>query len=88
MFHEYPSIIGSSRGPKDHCFAYAKLDGSNLRFKYTQKKGFCMAGTRTQSLDASHPHLGEGVALFKRDFEPILMDIIQKEFSDERELTV
>ena len=66
MFREYPSIINSSRAPRKDMFAFEKLDGSNLRVKYTKKKGFIMFGTRTQALDPSHPHLGSGIELFHK----------------------
>jgi len=36
---KYPSIINSVKAPRSHCIAFDKLDGSNFRAKYTQKKG-------------------------------------------------
>lgn len=70
---EYPSIINSSKAPRKSCIAFDKIDGTNLRFKYSPEKGFHLAGTRTQLIDESTPFWGHGVSLFnaniKRDLE-------------------
>lgn len=83
---EYPSIINSAKAPRKSCIAFDKLDGSNIRVKYTTKKGFCLFGSRTQLIDASHPHLGGVVSAFKRTHEEVLTEIFKDTFSDEREL--
>lgn len=83
---EYPSILPSSRGPKQNCFAFDKLDGSNIRVKYTNKKGFALFGSRTQLFDKGHPFLGEAVEIFQRDFENHLVDLIEKNWPNEREV--
>lgn len=85
---EYPSIIASSKAPRQPCIAFEKLDGSNIRIKYTQKRGFDLFGSRTQLIDESHPHLGKVIPIFKRDFEEPLTKIIKKEWANERELIV
>ena len=83
---EYPSIINSSKAPRDHCIAFEKLDGSNIRVKYTDKQGFCLFGSRTQLIDETHPHLGEVVGIFKKNFDSILTDMVKKNWPNEREL--
>lgn len=85
---EYPSIINSSKAPRKACIAFDKLDGSNIRVKYTAKRGFDLFGSRTQLIDASHPHLGEVVAIFMRDFAEPLTKIFQDKFPNEREHVV
>lgn len=85
---EYPTIQNSSKAPRKPCIAFEKLDGSNMRVKWTQKKGFSLFGSRTQLIDASHPHLGGVVEVFKRDYEEKLVDIINKNFRGEREVVV
>jgi hypothetical protein len=85
---EYPSIPNSSKAPKKPCIAFEKLDGSNMRVKWTQKKGFALYGSRTQLIDNSHPELGGVIDAFKRDYEAKLEDIIRKNFRSERELVV
>lgn len=83
---EYPSIINSSKAPRDLCIAFDKLDGSNIRVKYTAKQGFCLFGSRTQLMDQTHPHLGQVVEIFKKEFETPLTQIIKKNWCNEREL--
>jgi len=83
---EYPEIMSSSKAPRKPCIAFEKLDGSNIRVKWTQKKGFCLFGTRTQLIDASHPDFGNVVPIFLRDYADKLSDIIKKNWANEREL--
>lgn len=86
---EYPSIINSSKAPRKSCVAFDKIDGSNLRFKYTQKQGFNLYGSRTQLIDETHPHLGDGVRLFNT-YKESLEDFFKrdKEFRNFREVIV
>jgi RNA ligase len=44
--------------------AFDKIDGSNLRFEYSQKRGFYKFGTRNMMIDSSHPEFGFAVKLF------------------------
>lgn len=64
----YPSIPrrpkGKQAGRPMHLFD--KLDGSNLRFEWSREQGWFRWGSRTQLIDASHPILGGGLALFLR----------------------
>jgi len=87
---EYPSIINSSKAPRKHCVAFDKLDGSNFRAKWTQKKGFDTFGTRTQLIDETSEFWGEMVTIFKAKYDKILADFFKKdkEFRDFREITV
>lgn len=85
---EYPSILKSSKAPRQPCIAFEKLDGSNIRVKYTQKRGFDLFGSRTQLIDASHPHLGKVVSIFNQNFKEPLTKLIKKEWPNERELIV
>ncbi len=83
---EYPSIMSSAKAPRQPCIAFEKLDGSNCRVKYTNKKGFHLFGSRTQMFDKGHPFLGAAVDIFYRDFENPLVDLIETEFPNEREV--
>jgi hypothetical protein len=80
--------MNSSKCPRDNCIAFDKLDGSNIRVKYTQKKGFCLFGSRTQLIDETHPHLGKSISLFKENCEQPLSKVIKKLWPDEREIIV
>jgi hypothetical protein len=83
---EYPSILPSARAPHQPCIAFEKYDGSNIRVKYTSKKGFTLFGSRTQMFDKGHPFLGAAVDIFYRDYENVLVDLIEKEWPNEREV--
>ena len=87
---EYPSIPNSSKAPRLKCVAFDKLDGSNFRAKWTQKRGFDVFGTRTQLIDESDPFWGQMVTLFKNSVASALDDKFRKDktFRDEREIIV
>ena len=85
---EYPSIINSSKAPRQPCIAFEKYDGSNIRVKYTQKQGFCLFGSRTQLIDQSHPHLGKVVPIFNEQFREPLTRYFKREYPNEREAIV
>ncbi len=78
--------MSSAKAPRQPCIAFEKLDGSNCRVKYTNKKGFHLFGSRTQMFDKGHPFLGAAVDIFYRDFENPLVDLIETEFPNEREV--
>ena len=83
---EYPTIMPSSRAPRSLCIAFEKYDGSNIRVKYTNKKGFCLFGSRTQMFDKGHPFLGEAVDIFYKKYEDKQVDLIEQEWPHEREV--
>lgn len=85
---EYPSIQNSSKAPRKECLAFDKLDGSNFRAKWTQKRGFDTFGTRTQLIDETSEFWGEMVVVFKNTLEEELDKIFRKEFRNEREIIV
>lgn len=87
---EYPTIINSSKAPRKNCIAFDKLDGSNIRVKWTNNKGFTLFGSRHCLIDNTHPHLGEVVEIFNRDFNNILDNYFrkEKEFRNQREIIV
>jgi len=83
---EYPSIMSAAKAPREHCIAFDKLDGSSVRVKYTNKKGFHLFGSRTQMFDKGHPFLAPAIPYFYEHFENPLVDLIENEFPDEREV--
>jgi len=87
---EYPSIINSSKAPHRNCVAFAKIDGSNFRAKYTKKQGFNLFGSRHELIDESHKFLGESVTIFKRDYQEKLTEFFSKDkdLRNEREVIV
>ncbi|MBY0229202.1 MAG: RNA ligase family protein [Gemmataceae bacterium] len=62
----YPSITNV---PDEYlgraCVAFAKLDGSNLRFLWRKKEGWCRFGTRTRLLDPVDPEFGPALGVFR-----------------------
>lgn len=87
---EYPSMINSSKAPRESCIAFEKLDGSNIRVKYTKKKGFHLFGSRHQLFDESHPHLAGAIDSFKQNYSEPLEKIFtdSKVFSTPKEIIV
>lgn len=83
---EYPSIIHYNKAPRKECIAFDKLDGSNIRIKWTHKKGFCLFGSRTQLIDQNHPFLGDAISYFKEHLEEKLWNIIDNNFKNEQQL--
>lgn len=63
----YPSIP-SSTGQSFFEFdamIFDKIDGSNLRFEWSKKKGWYKYGTRTQMIDHTDPVFGPAIDLWK-----------------------
>lgn len=58
-------------------FAFDKLDGSNLRFEYSQKRGFYKFGTRQMMIDNTHPEFGFAINLFLNKYSDSLTKIFK-----------
>ena len=86
---EYPSIMNSSKAPRKMMYAFGKMDWSNFRAKWTPKRSFCLYGTRTQLIDATHPDFGVGVDAFAK-VAPIFDEMFRKnkEFRNLKEIIV
>jgi hypothetical protein len=83
---DYPSIPPSSKAPRQHCIGFDKLDGTNVRVKYTQKRGFHLFGTKSELFDHTHPIFGAIPALFEAQIQAPLTKFVRKEFPNEREI--
>lgn len=57
--------------------AFDKLDGSNLRFEYSQKRGFYKFGTRSVLIDEKSEPFGFAISLFKEKYEKGLTEIFK-----------
>jgi hypothetical protein len=55
---EYPSMQNSSKAPRKECMVFEKLDGSNFRAKWTEKKGDAksLALAKDKATDALSVH--------------------------------
>lgn len=87
---EYPTILHWKKAPREEIVAFEKLDGNNIRAKWTRKKGFDLFGTRTQLIDENTPTYGEAVKLFNNSCAEWLGTLFEsdKQFRDEREIIV
>lgn len=63
-------------------YAFDKLDGSNLRFEYSKKRGFYKFGSRNVLIDDTHD-LGRGIQIFRDKYEAELDKIFRsKDYRD------
>lgn len=69
----YPKILGPYDAPwGEHCVAFDKLDGSNLRFEWNSKRGWYKFGTRWRMFDHSDPEYGEAIGIFQKKYAAAL----------------
>ncbi|KKN13655.1 hypothetical protein LCGC14_1004270 [marine sediment metagenome] len=62
----YPSLLYPPKnGLGERLHTFEKLDGSNLRFEWSKKKGWYKAGTRRRLLDETDDIFGPAPALFQ-----------------------
>lgn len=59
--------------------AFDKLDGTNIRIEYSQKRGFYKFGTRKTMFDVNSKPFGFVIALFRSRYEKILTEILKSE---------
>jgi len=87
---EYPSMINTSKSPRDECIAFEKLDGSNFRAKWTNKRGFDLFGTRTQLIDEKTEFWSRGIEYFQENLSKPLDEYFRKNpnLRNEREIIV
>lgn len=65
---QYPSIPHITGFHGRPCTAFYKYDGSNLRFEWNRKSGWCKQGTRTRLFDHTDEVFGEAVELFHKTY--------------------
>ena len=63
----YPSITGKI--VDIDIFAFAKLDGSNIRAEWSRKRGLDKFGSRKVLLGADHPFLGRAIETIRARYE-------------------
>jgi len=57
---------------------FDKLDGNNLRFEFSSKRGWYKFGSRTQMIDATHEQFGDGVQFFLDNVADDLLACVRK----------
>lgn len=78
---QYPSINGIKKSPLGrNCVVFYKYDGSNLRFEWNPKKGWCKFGSRTQLIDRAAPFLGVGIDLFLNTMADDIINRLKAEY--------
>lgn len=96
---QYPTIEYYNKGILGtHVFAFDKLDGSNMRFEWSQKlskktsftNGFVKFGTRRQLTNSTDPAWGLGLQIFTEKYSEGLDKIFRqdKEFRNSKTITV
>ena len=65
---EYPHILGPNKAPHLPMIAFYKYDGSQIRFSWNRKTGWCKAGTRHCLFDRTDPEYGCAIPLFMEKF--------------------
>ena len=58
-------------------YGFDKLDGSNLRFEASQKRGIYKFGTRGMMIDEKHEEFGFAVDLIRNKYEEPLMKVFK-----------
>lgn len=78
----YPKIEYWNKGRfGEYCYNFLKLDGSNLRYAFSRKRGWYKFGSRNVMIDENTPILGEGVTIFLNTWADELEKIFkQKEY--------
>lgn len=77
----YPSIP-SSMGQsfrEFEAYVYDKLDGSNLRFEWSRKRGWYKQGTRTRLFDRTDETFGPAIDVFENTLAVPLVEIAKGE---------
>lgn len=64
----YPSITKEIKHDL-YIYAFDKLDGSNIRAEWNNKKGFYKFGTRSELIDENSKPFGKAIPLLKDKFE-------------------
>lgn len=78
----YPKIDFYNKGILGlECYAFDKLDGSNLRFEWNKKQGWYKFGTRNNMIDRSYPEFGNGIDIFLKKYGEDLKNIFNVKYS-------
>lgn len=74
----YPSITKEVRQDV-YIYAFDKLDGSNIRAEWNNKRGFYKFGTRNQLMDEKSLPFGRAIPLIKEKFEKDLTIVFKEQ---------
>ena len=80
----YPKIFGAFDDDTpwgQHCIAFDKLDGSNLRFEFSHKRGWYKFGTRNRMFDHSDLEYGQAIDIFLNKYGDPLEKVMTDKFA-------
>mgnify|MGYP003405264721 FL=1 len=64
----------------EHCIAFDKLDGSNLRFEWGHKRGWYKFGSRNVMIDKNNEQFGIGIEIFLNKYGDELDQIFRTKY--------
>ena len=76
LYYYNDDVIGKK------CWAFDKLDGQNMRFEGTLKRGFYKFGSRNQMISEKDPDFGVGVNLFMEKYNDEILKILSTKIKD------
>lgn len=77
----YPKIEYHNKGLfGEHCIAFDKLDGSNLRFEWGHKRGWYKFGSRNVMIDKNNEQFGIGIEIFLNKYGDELDQIFRTKY--------
>lgn len=59
-------------------YIFDKIDGNNLRFEYSRKRGWYKTGSRTQLIDDTHPMFGDAVRFFNEHLADSILSLFKR----------
>jgi hypothetical protein len=74
----YWTIPGPSKAPAAPCIAFDKLDGSNLRFEWSKKRGWYKFGTRKRLFDETDHEYGSAIQIFHDTYADGIVEVLKK----------
>ena len=64
---QYPKILHELDND-NYCYAFDKIDGSNVRFEWSKKRGWYKFGTRRTMISDEDPLFGESIDIFMNKY--------------------
>jgi hypothetical protein len=78
---QYPSIEYWNKGIfGSNVWAFDKLDGSNIRFEWSRKRGWYKFGTRKTMIDEKNEQFGQSITMFLEKYSDMDKVFYQKEY--------
>ena len=87
--YQYPHILGPNKAPHLPCLAFEKIDGSNLRFEWSRKKGWLKFGTKHRLFDGTDEMFACAIELFDRKYAEQILRAVRdrKEYRNAERIT-